>query len=46
MKTVCLGVGVREFRINLGFTKRFPSHLQITNEFVVLASMVGDFDNI
>jgi hypothetical protein len=46
MKTVGLGIGVGEFGVNLWFSKSFASHLQIANEFIVLACMATDLDHL
>jgi hypothetical protein len=44
METVGLRIGVSKFGIYLWFTKGFASHLQIANEFIMLARMAGDLD--
>ena len=46
MEAVGLGVGVRKLCVDLGFAERLASHLEVTNELVVLASMVGNLDDL
>ncbi len=46
MEVVGLGVGVRKLGVDLGFAERLASHLELTNEFVALAGIVGDLDDL
>lgn len=40
MKTVGLGISIRQLRIDLRFTERFASHLEEANQVIVLAGAV------
>ena len=46
VESIGLGISVGQLCVDLGFTSRLPCHLQVSDEIVVLASPVGNFDDL
>lgn len=46
MESVGLCVRVGELRVDLGLTQHLTRHLEVTDEVVLLASTVGDLDDL
>ena len=46
MQTVGFGVRVCEFGIDFGFTERLASHLEETNQIVVLVRASGNLNDL
>jgi hypothetical protein len=46
VETIHLGISIRQLGVELRFTKSFARHLEIADEVVLLASTIGDLNNL
>jgi len=46
VESIRFRIGICKFGIDLGFAQGLTSHLQIPDELIVLAGVVGDFDDL